>query len=477
MSYIRGADRSEVLLFPEALDDYIAEDNPVRFIDAFVISLDLAELGFARTTPAATGRPAYDPADLLKLYIYGYLNRLRSSRMLEREAGRNVEVMWLLSKLAPDFKTIADFRKDNLSAVKAACRQFTLLCKRLDLFGGELVAIDGSKFRAVNSRKRNFNQERLSRLIQQIDEKVAAYLAEVERQDETEPAVVKPTASELRAKIEHLKARQQHYHDLMTELQQSGAQEISLTDPDSRLMVVGQQRLDVCYNVQTAVDSKHKLIVHHEVTNLSDDHEHLVPMAVAAKQMLGVETVEVVADKGYYSGEEVKKCEDQGLVTYIPKPHVSPKLKKELFTKDDFRYNSATDTYTCPEGAQLTHRFTTGERKGTMQRYYRTTACKSCAVRSRCTENNRGRTIKRLIDEAVLEKMAERLRGSPKKMRLRGSLVEHPFGTMKRGMNQGYFLMRGLAKVGTEISLTVLSYNIKRVLNIMGVRQMIEAVT
>jgi hypothetical protein len=241
-------------------------------------------------------------------------------------------------------------------------------------------------------------------------------------------------------------------------------------------MSVGQG-LDVCYNVQSAVDSRHKLIVHHEVTNLSDDHENLVPMAVAAKQVLGVETVEAVGDKGYYSGEEVKKCEDHGIVTYIPKPHVSPKLKKELFTKDDFHYDAATDTYTCPEGAQLTHRFTTGERKGTFQRYYRTTACKSCAVRSGCTENKRGRTIKRLIDEAVLERMAERLRGSPEKMRLRGSLVEHPFGTMKRGMNQGYFLMKGLAKVGTEISLTVLSYNIKRVLNILGVRQMIEAVT
>jgi len=476
MSYIRGTDRSEILLFPEAIDDYITEDNPVRFIDAFVLSLDLVALGFTRATPATTGRPAYDPADLLKLYIYGYLNRIRSSRMLEQETQRNVEVMWLLSKLTPDFKTIADFRKDNLSAIKAVCREFTLLCKKLELFGSELVAIDGSKFRAVNSRKQNFNQGRLARLIKQIDEKINAYLAEVEQQDETEFPAIKPTASELRVKIKHLKERQQHYRKLTTELRQSGAPEISLTDPDSRLMVIGQQRLDVCYNVQTAVDSKHKLIVHHEVTNLSDDHEHLVPMAVAAKQTLGVETVELVADKGYYSGEEVKKCEDQGIVTYIPKPHVSPKLKKELFTKDDFHYDSLTDTYTCPEGAHLTHRFTTGERKGTLQRYYRTTACKSCAVRSRCTENKRGRTIKRLIDEVVLERMAERLRGSPQKMRLRGSLVEHPFGTMKRGMNQGYFLMKGLAKVGTEISLTVLSYNIKRVLNILGVRQLIEAV-
>jgi transposase len=442
LGYIRGTDRSKVLLFPEALDDYITKANPARFIDAFVSSLDLVDLGFVRAEPAATGRPAYDPADLLKLYIYGYLNRVRSSRMLERETRRNVEVMWLLSKLTPDFKTIADFRKDNLSAIKLVCREFTLLCKKLELFGSELVAIDGSKFRAVNNRKRNFNPAKLVRIIKSIDERIAAYLAEMKQQDADETSTAKSSVEELQAKINQLKERKQCHQSLAEELKKNGRQELSLSDPDSRLMVVGQQRLDVCYNVQTAVDSKYKLIVHHEVTNLQDDHQHLVPVAVAAKQTLGVETVEVVADKGYYSGEEVKKCEDQSIVTYIPKPHVSPKLKKELFTKDDFRYDSATDTYTCPEGAQLTHRFTTGERKGTMQRYYRTTACKSCAVRSRCTENKRGRTIKRLIDEAVLERMAERLRGSPEKMRLRGSLVEHPFGTMKRGMNQGYFLMK-----------------------------------
>jgi transposase len=475
MGYIRGTDRSEVLLFPEALDDYITKGNTVRFIDALVSSLDMADLGFTNAEPAATGRPAYDPADLLKLYIYGYLNRVRSSRMLERETRRNVEVMWLLSKLTPDFKTIADFRKDNLASIKLVCQEFTLICKKLELFGGELVAIDGSKFRAVNSRKRNFNPTKLARIIKSIDERIAAYLVEMEQQDALEPADAKLSVEELQARINQLKQRKQLHQSLAEGLKESGEQEVSLTDPESRLMSVGQG-LDVCYNVQTAVDSKHKLIVHHEVTNLADDHEHLVPMAVAAKQTLGVETVELVADKGYYSGEEVKKCEEEGIVTYIPKPHVSPKLKKELFTKDDFRYDSTTDTYTCPEGAQLTHRFTTGERKGTMQRYYRTTACKSCAARSRCTENKRGRTIKRLIDEAVLERMAERLRGSPEKMKLRSSLVEHPFGTMKRGMNQGYFLMKGVAKVGTEISLTVLAYNIRRVLNILGVGQMIEAV-
>ncbi|MGB8509874.1 MAG: IS1182 family transposase [Pyrinomonadaceae bacterium] len=475
MSYIRGADRSEVLLFLEALDDYMADDNPVRFIDAFVVSLDLVELGFARATPAATGRPAYDPADLLKLYIYGYLNRVRSSRMLEREAGRNVEVMWLLSKLTPDFKTIADFRKDNLAAIKAVCREFTLLCKKLELFGGELIAIDGSKFRAVNNRKRNFNPTKLARLIQSIDERIALYLARMGQQDEAELAVAKIHVEELRAKINQLKERKQFHQTLVDELKQSGRQEISLTDADSRLMSVGQG-VDVCYNVQTAVDDKHKLIVHHEVTNAHTDQGNLVPMATTARQVLGAETLEVVADKGYYSGEEIKKCEDRGIVTYIPKVDVSSKLKKELFTKEEFRYDAVTDTYMCPAGEHLTHRCTTTERKKVKMRYYGTAACKRCHLRSRCTKRKRGRLIKRLVDEAVLERMAERLKEHPEKMKLRKQLVEHPFGTIKRGMNQGYFLLKGIKKVAAEMSLTVMAYNIKRVLNILGVQEMIKTV-
>jgi len=353
MSHIRGIDRLQVLLFPQALDDYIAQDNPVRFIDAFVLSLDLAQLGFTRVTPAPTGRPAYDPAQLLKLYLYGYLNRVRSSRMLERETGRNVEVMWLLGKLTPNFKTIADFRKDNLTAIKAVCREFTLLCKKLDLFGGDLVAIDGSKFRAVNNRKRNFNPTKLARLIQSIDERIALYLAQMEQQDKAEPQGVKISVEELRVKINQLTERKKFHQRLVEELKDSRRQELSLTDADSRLMSVGQG-VDVCYNVQTAVDDKHKLIIHHEVTNAHTDQENLVLMATTAKQVLGAETLEVVADKGYYSGEEIKKCEDQGIVTYIPKAHVSSKLKKELFTKEEFRYDALTDTYLCPAGEQLT---------------------------------------------------------------------------------------------------------------------------
>lgn len=297
MPFISGTSREEVVLFPEALDDYITPENPVRFIDAFVASLDLAELGFTRATPAATGRPAYDPADMLKLYVYGYLNRVRSSRLLEREAGRNVEVMWLLAKLAPDFKTIADFRKDNLTAIKAVCRKFTLLCKKLQLFGGELVAIDGSKFRAVNSRKRNFNQQKLERSIKMIDEKIAAYLTQMDHEDAQQRAVKLPTAEELKHKIQQLEERKQRYQSLQEQLAESGEKQVSLTDPDSRSMPVGQTT-EVSYNVQTAVDAKHKLIVEHEVTNAVTDREQLAAMATKAKDVVGVEQLEVVADMG-----------------------------------------------------------------------------------------------------------------------------------------------------------------------------------
>ena len=364
MPFISGTDRDEVLLLPESLDDYITAENPVRFIDAFVSSLDLAALGFTRAWPAKTGRPAYDPADLLKLYIYGYLNRVRSSRTLEREAQRNVEVMWLVRKLTPDFKTIADFRKDNLSAIKSVCREFTLLCKKLELFGGDLVAVEGSKFRAVNSRKRNFNQKRLERLIKAIDEKVESYLKELDEKDKEEPAVKTLSAEELQEKIKQLNECRSQYQELESKLAESEEKQISVTDPDSRLMPVGQGT-DVCYNVQIAVDSKHKLIVDHEVTNDVTDQNHLAEMAIRAKEALGVEALDVVADMGYFDGSEVKKCTEAGVTTYVAKPYTSANQKHGLFTKDEFRYDQARDCYICPAGEELTYHFDTVELSST----------------------------------------------------------------------------------------------------------------
>src|SRR5712691_4450189 len=322
MDFIRGVTRNQVVLFPETVEDYITEDNPVRFIDAFVASLDLRELGFRRAQPAETGRPAYDPGDLLRLYLYGYLNRVRSSRMLEREAKVNLEVMWLLGKLAPDFKTIADFRRDNLAALKGVCREFTLLCRKLKLFGGELVAIDGSKFKAVNNRRRNFSEARLTKAIKTIEEKISGYLGGLDEQDaaEAEPDDQPPSAADLRAKIGELQQRKTKYQALKQGLKESGAKQVSLTDKDARSLVMHHGSTEVGYNVQTAVDEQHQLIVEHEVTNDPTDHAHLAEMAVRAKETLGVEELEVVADMGYYDGAEVKQCAAAGIKTYIPKP-------------------------------------------------------------------------------------------------------------------------------------------------------------
>lgn len=478
MPFISGSDRHETVLFPEALDDYITPANPVRFIDAFISSLNLDQLGFARSTPARTGRPAYAPADLLRLYIYGYLNRVRSSRLLEREAHRNVEVMWLMGKLKPDHKTIADFRKDNAPAIKNVCREFTLLCKRMELFSGELVAIDGSKFKAVNSRKRNFNQPKLERAIKALDERIGAYLRELDEEDKAEPEVKAHSAGELQEKITQLKERQSQYQALAVKLAESGEKQISTTDPDSRLMPTGQKSGDVCYNVQTAVDAKHKLIVAHEVTNAVTDQNQLAEMALTAKEMIGVAAMEVVADMGYFDGAEVKECLAAGITPYVAKPDTSANKKRGLFTKDQFAYDRECDHYRCPQGEDLTYRFDAVE-SGRHIRYYATPKCRDCPVRRQCTrgqERRKGRRITRWIDEHLLEEMVERVRAKPELMKRRKELVEHPFGTMKRGMNQGYFLLRGLKKVRAEMSLTVLSYNVKRVLNILGVEKLIEAV-
>src|SRR6266704_4452446 len=388
MDYIRGVTRNQVILFPESVEDYITEDNPVRFIDAFVSSLDLAALGFNRAQPAETGRPAYDPGDLLRLYLYGYLNPVRSSRMLERETKVNVEVMWLLGKLSPDFKTIADFRRDNLKAIKRVCKEFTQLCQQLKLFGGELVAIDGSKFKAVNNRRRNFNAARLTKAIKAIEEKIDGYLDELDEADAADSDVdePRPSAAELRAKIKTLQQRKTKYQALHEGLQASGAKQVSLTDADARSMVMHHGSTEVGYNVQTAVDEKHQLIVEHEVTNDPTDHAHLAEMALRAKETLGVKQLEVVADMGYYDGAEVKQCAEAGVTTYIPKPITSVNRKRGLFTKQDFVYDQAKDCYRCPQGEELTYRYESFE-QNRLIRYYLTPKCRDCPLKARCTTN------------------------------------------------------------------------------------------
>jgi hypothetical protein len=390
----------------------------------------------------------------------------------------NLEVMWLLGKLTPDFKTIADFRRDNLAAIKSVCREFTLLCRQLQLFGGQLVAIDGSKFKAVNNRRRNFNEARLTKAIKALEEKIAGYLEGLDEADAaaTDPPEPSPSSTELRAKIGELQQRKAKYQALKEGLQQSGAKQVSLTDADARAMVMHHGSTEVGYNVQTVVDEQHQLIVEHEVTNDPTDHAHLAEMALRAKATLGVEKLEVVADMGYYDGAEVKQCAEAGITAYIPKPLTSVNKKRGLFTKQDFVYDEAKDCYLCPAGEALTYRYESFELYR-QTRYYKTSKCLGCPLRSKCTTNQRGRRISRWVDEKLLEDMARRVRARPEVMRRRQQLSEPPFGTIKRAMGHGYFLMRGLNKVGAEMSLTVLSYNIKRVINIIGVKKMIAAVT
>ena len=473
MGYIAGVDRDQQVLMPEVLDDYVGAENPVRFIEAFVASLDLIALKVKRATPPATGRPAYDPGDLLRLYIYGYLYRLRSSRKLEQETHRNVELMWLLHKLTPDFKTIADFRRDNPQAIKAVCREFTLLCKQLDLFGGQLVAIDGSKFRAVNSKERNFTGPGLERLLRGIEARIVEYLGALDKHDQTEADTPTPTATALQEKIAALRTRRDTYNALLTQLTESGETQVSLTDPDSRSMKV-RGGVDVCYNVQTAVDDKHNLIIAHDVTNDATDRDCLSPMAQSANEVLGATDLQVIADQGYYNGPEIAACLDAGITPTVPRPVTSANAKLGLFTKDDFTYEAPLDRYRCPAGEILTYRFSTVEQERGM-RYYSTAACGGCALKTQCTRNKGSRRITRWEQEGILDAMAQRVNDHPELRTRRKAIVEHPFGTMKRGMDQGYFLMRGLVKVKSEFSLTVLAYNLKRVINIVGVPRMIAA--
>jgi transposase len=474
MSFIEGVGREQQQLFPEALDDYIAAENPVRFIDVFVESLELSGLGFERVTPAETGRPAYDPRDLLGLYIYGYLYGIRSSRKLERETHRNVELMWLLRRLRPDFKTIADFRKDNGPALRKVCREFTLLCKRMDLFGAELVAIDGSKFRAVNNRQRSFPRAQLKEMLVQIDARIESYLGELDAQDGTEASTV--TVEDLNGRVEQLKQKQSECRVLLEQMDRKGEDEVSLTDPDSRRMMTGRTT-EVSYNGQIAVDEKHKLIVAEEVTNQASDRQWLAPMAKQAKQVLAADQLAVVADRGYTNVEQVKECVESGIVPYMGKPQNSRNQKLGLFTKDDFTYDKVTDSYRCPAGETLSFHTLCKDRrkKGRLVRYYWTNACARCALRPRCTRDGRRRRISRSPDEQLIEDMQARVASAPEILRKRKAIVEHPFGTMKRWMNQGYFLMRGLENVRTEFSLTVLAYNLKRVLGILTIAQMTTA--
>jgi transposase len=474
--FVEGDDRRQTILLPDCLDDYVTEDNPVRVVEAFVDEPDLAALGFGGVVPEATGRPAYHPATLLKVYLYGYLNRISSSRRLEREAQRNLELMWLAGRLRPDFKTIADFRRDNGPAIRrATCRQFVLLCRRLDLFTEAVVAIDGAKFKAVNNRDKNFTPTKLQRRIEQVEASIARYLSAMEAADRQEGEVTQAKSARLKEKIASLREHVRRFRAMEEAVRAAPDQQVSLTDPDARSMATsGKGTGIVGYNVQAAVDTKHHLIVAHEVTNAGHDRAQLSAMAGRAREAMGHDAVTALADRGYFKGEEILACERAGIVPYVPKPLTSGAKAEGRFGKQDFVYVAEDDVYRCPVGQRLTWRFTNVE-DGLTLRHYWTTACHECPIKARCT-TGKERRIKRWEHEDVIDAMQERLDQAPEMMRVRRQTAEHPFGTLKAWMGATHFLTKTLGRVSTEMSLHVLAYNLKRVIAILGVGPLMAAI-
>lgn len=478
MDHITGTAREQITLFPEAVEDYLSPDNPVRFLDAFVDSLDVSSLGFRHAAIQETGRPPYNPKDLLKLYLYGYLNRIRSSRLLERETKRNLEVFWLLKRLSPDHKTISDFRKENAVALREVFKRFVLLCKELELFGNELVAIDSTKFTASNARDRVKDKEQLDTSIAHLEESLSQYVAQLDENDTADEHDAPPALSQeqLQQKIASLQQRKEHLEEARRGLEENAQKYSSLTDPDCRLMK-NERRIEPAYAVHAAVDSKHDLIVDYELTQDAADNNHLAALATGVKNILGAETLAVCADAGYYDTVDLKACDDQQITTYVPVP--KPKISKKTqvptpaYYHDTFVYDEASDTYRCPQGNTLSYYTDTHKSDGRCIRIYRTTACQECPVCASCTTSVRGRYINRWDHEAVLERLKQRLAREPDIIKHRKAIIEHVFGTIKKIWNYGAMLLRRLTNVASEVALINLTYNIRRVLNILGTQKLI----
>lgn len=476
MSFIKGINRNQAQIFPEYLEDYVDEENPVRVIDAFINSLDIKKYNFTKNNPDKPGAPSYDPKDMLKLYIYGYINAVRSSRKLEKSTYNNIEVMWLIKKLHPDFKTIADFRKENKKQLKNILKEFNLLCKDWGLFSGKMIAVDGTKFRADNSKRNNYSKKKIDRQLSYIEKSIEKYMNEMDKGDKEPEIETKYTKDELKEKIKKLKERKTFYEDLNEELKTSGENEISTTDPDARMMDNKKNGVEVNYNVQIAVDDKNNLVLAVEVTNNPSDHGHLNDMVQASKEVLGMEekdSIEVVADKGYYQTEDLKKCEKNNTITYVPHQIYQNTTKNPEYYIDKFKYIPEEDIYICPQGQKLyrtKHKGKVPERI----KYKNYEACKKCINKDLCTTSKNGRLVNRSKDKAILDRVDKRTEQNIEKYLRRQMIVEHPFGTVKRTMNAGYFLTRRLDSVKTEASLVFLAYNIKRVINILGVKEIIR---
>ena len=470
--FIEGENRFQSTLFPESLEDYIAEDNSIRVVDAFVDKLNLKELGFDRAEPSDTGRPGYLPATMLKIYIYGYLNRIQSSRRLERESYRNVELIWLTGRLMPSFKTIADFRKDNRKAIRRVCMEFVGVCRALELFSATLVAIDGSKFKAVNSRDKNFTRNSVKRRLQKTQANIDRYLAKLDAADREAPETREVTAGELKQKIASMEAKMEQLKVHEAEVEAHPDSQVSLTDPDARSMMKAGGGSTVSYNVQTAVDSKYHLIAAHEVTNATTDRNQLSSMAGQAAAALDADALTVIADPGYYKGEEIVDCYAAGIKALVPKVDTSGSEARGWYSKADFRYDADCNEYTCPAGQRLTYRFDSVEHDKRLW-VYETNQCPSCPLQSKCTTSNAKR-IKRWENEAVLDTAEVELKQQPDAMRQRKRLAEHPYGTIKHWMGSTHFLMKRLPNVQAEMSLHVLAYNLTRAINVVGVAKIME---
>ena len=475
--FIEGVARDQVTLLPESLDDYVAEDNPARVVDAFIEMLDLASLGFA-VEREATGRPGYHPSVMLRIYLYGYLNQIQSSRRLERECGRNLELIWLTGRLKPDFKTIADFRKDNGPAIRKVCQQFVALCRNIKLLDSDIVAIDGSRFKAVNSKARSYTRGKLKQKLGEIDKAIERYLMELDRADEAlaKTGSTVPTSQIVRAsrKLAHLHKEAERYRSIEERMEATGETQVSLSDPDAKSMTTTPRMPKVIgYNVQTAVEAKHHLIVAHEVTTFGYDRDALSTMAIAARDAMGADEIEAVADKGYFKSEEILACQTAGITATVSKPLTSGASTKGRFDRADFVYDRQKDVYVCPAGEHLIYRFASQEAGKTLHSYW-SSFCGGCVIKDKCTPSVQ-RRIRRWEHEDVLERMQQRINDDPSKLALRSMTVEHPFGTIKSWMGNTHFKMRRLKNVATEMALHVLAYNMTRVINIIGVPALINA--
>jgi transposase len=468
--HIIGKSRSQATFFPEVLDDFVSVDNPVRVIEVFVNELNLSDLGFKGVVPKDTGRPNYHPAMLLKLYLYGYLNHIQSSRRLEREANRNIELMWLTERLAPDFKTIADFRKNNSKGIKQSCRTFVSLCRQLNMFSDAIFAIDGSKFKASNNKSNNYTPKKVQTEIDRTEKHISRYLTELDTGDDKEKET---DTTPIEDKITWLKARLVELRELKDKVEEHPDKQISTIDPDSRLMKTGMART-VGYNLQSAVDCKHHLIAAHEVTNTSD-RSQLCRMGKQTQEAVGINEITIIADKGYFSGQDIVDAQDAGMIPLVPKPDTSGSEKKGVFNQSKFIYNEEKDIYICPAEQELTPRGTVTE-IGLVYRKYSCSliVCRACSMKSKCTSSPQPRKIRRSEHADRIEMMTKTLESKPDSMLIRKSTVEHPFGTIKFWMGATHLLTRGFKGVSTEMNLHVLAYNLKRMISIFGVSGLIK---